>query len=113
MVELIVERIKGLEKEVATYREILNVRNDRGIRHRYNSAIDTIRINVDTYKAITGKEYQAHVYTSVKGLSPEWKVKKGAKFRNGDVSRELYLNGYLYKNMITVTEAMAIMEALT
>lgn len=108
---MIVDRIKSLEYNVAIYKEILKHRADKKIASKLDSTQKVLDLNLGIYLGSGGK-YQVKKRDSIKGLDKEWKVRKGIPLYNGTISRELWLNGLLFKDKLTVAEAMEIMEAL-
>ncbi len=109
--EKITERIKTLEYNVAIYSEILKYRQDKKILSKLDSTKKLLDLNLNIYLGSGGK-YQVKKRDSIKGLEKDWKVRKGVPLFNGTISRELWLNGLLFKDRLTVAEAMEIMEAL-
>jgi len=110
--EKILLRIKALEEELAIYDEVLKVRLDRKIRERYRAASQALEVNVALYSQLTKATYRPQI-PSFSSVKKEWSVKVGPCFSNGNKSRELYVNGILYRNLLTLTEARQIMEQLT
>ena len=108
----ILERISKLEKDIAILTEIIKNSPDRRLEDRLKDAHSSLSTNLTMYKILTGETYIVKIAGSIAGIEKTFRVRKGANFINGRPSRELYIDGMLYKNWLTPTAAKLLIEAL-
>lgn len=108
----ILERISKLEKDIAILNEINKNNPDRRIENRLKDAHSSLSTNLTMYRILTGETYTIKIAGSIAGTEKTFRVRKGPNFLNGRPSRELYIDGMLYKNWLTPTATKLLIEAL-
>lgn len=99
-------RIIELTRKIYVIDEILKVRNESRIRSDRKNLADMLKVN-NLLISFLAPGLELGYFNNCTSDFLKWEV-----FNNSNGTKRLVLNGLIYKDLVTKTEAMTIMENL-